>query len=376
MTGSSGQPPGDVTAVTGPDPDTNTSPTIRITPPEGLIGMVPYLLGFQPGQDIVIIGTRAPHHTVGITLRYPLDPAAVTGQVRHALAVLAMQNYDTAAAVGYGPDGLVTPFMECLRPEAEQHGIRFAELLRVDAGQQRYWSYLCADPDCCPPEGRPYDSRPDPALASSLPADVPTVLDSRKALVELAGPVVGEEAAMIQATRDAEQRLADIVSQAARTGRQAAGRRAVALAGIEATKHAIHTYRQGDRYTHDEGAWLSVCLRDLWVRDDAWSRMDPAEWKSHLQLWLGLTRLALPGYLPAPASLLAFVAWQSGNGALANVALDRALADDPHYSMALLLRQVIDSGAPPSMARVSITPEEVAERYAGHYRASTSGWLT
>jgi hypothetical protein len=36
------------------------------------------------------------------------------------------------------------------------------------------------------------------------------------------------------------------------------------------------------------------------------------------------------------------------NGALANVALDRALADNPHYSMALLLRQVIDSGAPPS----------------------------
>jgi hypothetical protein len=65
----------------------------------------------------------------------------------------------------------------------------------------------------------------------------------------------------------------------------------------------------------------------------------------------------------APAALLAFVAWQSGDGALANVALDRALADDPRYSMALLLRQVITAGAPPSLARLPMTPEEVAASY-------------
>jgi len=52
-----------------------------------------------------------------------------------------------------------------------------------------------------------------------------------------------------------------------------------------------------------------------------------------------------------------------GNGALANVALDRALADDADYSMAVLLRQVIDSGAPPSLARLPMTPDEVAASY-------------
>jgi hypothetical protein len=57
------------------------------------------------------------------------------------------------------------------------------------------------------------------------------------------------------------------------------------------------------------------------------------------------------------------VAWQSGNGALANVALDRALAEDANYSMAVLLRQVIDSGAPPSLARLPMTPEDVAASY-------------
>jgi hypothetical protein len=45
------------------------------------------------------------------------------------------------------------------------------------------------------------------------------------------------------------------------------------------------------------------------------------------------------------------------------VALDRALADDPQYSMAQLLRQVITAGTPPSLARLPMTPEEVAASY-------------
>jgi hypothetical protein len=76
-----------------------------------------------------------------------------------------------------------------------------------------------------------------------------------------------------------------------------------------------------------------------------------------------VARHAQPGYVAAPAALLAFVAWQCGDGALANVALDRALADDPRYSMAQLLRQVITAGAPPSLARLPMTPEEVAASY-------------
>jgi hypothetical protein len=48
---------------------------------------------------------------------------------------------------------------------------------------------------------------------------------------------------------------------------------------------------------------------------------------------------------------------------VANLALDRALADDPRYSMAVLLREAIDCGAPPSLARLPMTPEEVAASY-------------
>ena len=79
---------------------------------------------------------------------------------------------------------------------------------------------------------------------------------------------------------------------------------------------------------------------------------------------MDLVRRAQPGYVAAPASLLAFTAWQCGDGALANIALDRALADAPGYSMALLLQAALDAGMPPSTATSPMTPEQVAASYA------------
>jgi hypothetical protein len=70
----------------------------------------------------------------------------------------------------------------------------------------------------------------------------------------------------------------------------------------------IATYRGGGRYATDyQLAWITVALRDLRVRDDAWARMDPAYLDAHRRLWIDVTRRAQPGYVAAPASLLALV---------------------------------------------------------------------
>ena len=92
--------------------------------------------------------------------------------------------------------------------------------------------------------------------------------------------------------------------------------------------------------------------------------MDPEHRDAHLRLWTDLVRGAADAWVPAPASLLAFTAWQSGEGALANIAIDRALAADPGYSMAQLLREIMDAGVPPSAARLPMSPEEVERSYA------------
>jgi hypothetical protein len=117
-------------------------------------------------------------------------------------------------------------------------------------------------------------------------------------------------------------------------------------AGRAAISQALHRYRDDTRLTDDEAAWLTVLLRHIPIRDDAWLSTDADE--HPVRLWTDLTRRAQPDLVPAPASLLAFAAWRRGDGALAAVALDRALQADPTYSMALLLRQAIQAGIPPS----------------------------
>ena len=111
-------------------------------------------------------------------------------------------------------------------------------------------------------------------------------------------------------------------------------------------------------------AWLALVLTRVRIRDDAWARMDPAHRDAHRRLWTDVVRRAQPGYVAAPASLLAFTAWQGGDGALANIAIERALADTPGYSMALLLGDALNAGAPPSMATPPMTPDEVTASYA------------
>ena len=226
-------------------------------------------------------------------------------------------------------------------------------MLRVEG--DRYWSY----DDESSPEGTPFDTA---AIVTGL-EDTP--LADRAELAAMVAPVEGACAeSMRQATRRAEQHIAQLLVKVRKSDRPGEARHMIAAEGLAGVGAIIARYQDGGgSATDDEIAPVSVALRDLRVRDDAWARMDPAFKAQDVKLWTDVVRRAQPGYVAAPASLLAFVAWQSGNGALANVALDRALADDPKYSMAGLLRQVINAGAPPSLARLPMTPEEVAASY-------------
>jgi hypothetical protein len=216
---------------------------------------------------------------------------------------------------------------------------------------------------CCPAAGTPFAA--DSRAAFALTRAGGQVLADRAAVAARVAPLGGIDAeSMRQATRRAERHVRQLLARVRKSSRLGAARRMIAAEGLNAVGSMIGTYRAGGRYATDyQLAWITVTLRDLRVRDDAWARMDPEHADAHRRLWTDVTRRAQPGYVAAPASLLAFVAWQSGDGALANVALDRALADDLQYSMALLLRQVITAGTPPSLARLPMTPEEVAASY-------------
>jgi hypothetical protein len=322
---------------------------VRAASPAALLAVIPQLLGFVPDNCLVVVGTTGARSEVRLTLRYDLPAAGeadtATGLAAHAAGILAAQRLGTAVAVGYGPDPAVRPLAAALTQASAAAGVDLLDFLRVEDG--RYWSITCANPACCPAEGTPFS-----AVAYVAALDGTAVLASRAALAESLAPA--SSPAMRRATADAAQAGA------------ALGQRARASEGLAVTGALIARSRAGGPGPGDaEAARVTVALRDLRVRDDAWARMDPAHVEAHQRLWADLTRRAQPGYVAAPASLLAFTAWQAGDGALAQVALDRALADAPSYSMALLLRQVISAGAPPSLARLPMTPEEVAASYDG-----------
>jgi hypothetical protein len=343
------------------------SAPIRADSPEALLAVVPHLLGFMPEASLVVIGTEPPCGGVKVTLRYDLpDPsgAGIAADIAaHAIGVLGSQGITTMVAVGYGPGALVDLVAAAVRDAGREAGIDLQEFLRVEGG--RYWSYFCGDDECCPAAGVPIDPRPHAQAAAIGTAVEEKVLPGRAAVAARVAPLGGIAAeSMRQATRRAERHVTQLLAKARKSGRLGAVRHLIASEGLATVSAMITTYRAGGRYTADyQLARMTVALRDLRVRDDAWARMDPAHRDAHRRLWIDVARHAQPGYVAAPAALLAFVAWQCGDGALANVALDRSLADDPRYSMAQLLRQVITAGAPPSLARLPMTPEEVAASY-------------
>lgn len=245
-------------------------------------------------------------------------------------------------------------------------GVSVGEVLRADAG--RYWSLLCSSRDCCPAEGRPYDPGSHPAAAAMTQAGCEAHPD-RAALARTLQPPPGTAEQVRRATEAARRQLSELVARCEASGDRDPRLRA-ARAGRAAIQQAIRTYRAGGAITAaDQLAWLAMLLADLRVRDDAWARMDPAHNAEHLRLWTDVLRAAASECVPAPASLLAFTAWQAGNGALAACAIDRALAADPDYSMALLIGDAVQAGLPPSSARLPMTPAQVAASYA----AWTSG---
>jgi hypothetical protein len=321
------------------------------------------MLGFYPSRSLVVLGLGE-QGRVMVTFRYdlpePFDQQVASDIAHHAEYVLTRERLPAAMLIGYGPEGVVLPVLAQTAARIGNHGIQLQEALRADAG--RYWSLLCSDETCCPPEGSSYDPGSHPAAAAMTGAGLAAHPD-REALARTLQRPAGTADAIARSTDQARKRLARLVDGGAAAGDRDPKLRATRV-GRSQVQRAIRRYRAGgriDSFAHL--AWLAVLLSDIRVRDDAWARMTPAHREEHCRLWTDVVRAAATDFVPAPASLLAFTAWQAGNGALAAMAVDRALAADPGYSMAHLLAGAIEAALPPAAARMPMTPAAVAASY-------------
>ncbi|GAA2106323.1 DUF4192 domain-containing protein [Actinomadura alba] len=340
-----------------------------IRTPNDLISAVPYLLGFHPQSSLVAVGSGGPHGTCAMRVDLPPpglwpvgdDPEEVAAEAiaERIAEAMARNGFPLALLVGYGPAARVTPLIDATVPALAESGVLVREVLRVEG--DRFWSYLCHDPACCPAEGTRFDITTT-AVAAQATLDGQVALSGRAELARTVAPIGGmSRESMRLATRRAEGRLFGWVEEALDP---AVVQSRIVGDGLVFVRDLMCRVDAGGTVpTDDEVAWLGVMLTHLRVRDEAWVRVDMDRLDHHIEFWREVLRRVERGYAAAPACLLAYSAFSRGDGGLANVALERALDADPEYSMAHLLRDLISAGFPPSEARLRMTPAELAEAY-------------
>lgn len=317
-------------------------PRLAVRSPADLIAAVPYLLGFHPADSVVVVAMRGRRITFAARADLPGPAADAAAPARHLAEVIARQHAESATVLGFGPAARVTPAVDAVRAALAEAGLAVLDALRVTDG--RWGSYVCTEPECCPPDGTPYDPGASDVPAAAVFAGQ-VALPDRAALVAQVAPAGGPvRVAMRRATARAERRLTELIATA--PAADLLGGRSLRTAGVAAVRSALRRQRRGERLTDDEVAWLSLLLTHLPVRDHAWERTDGRD--EDIALWTDVLRRAEPELIAAPASLLAFAAWRAGQGALAAVALERALTEHPDYSLAGLLDDLLRRGVPPS----------------------------
>lgn len=363
---------------------------LRLGEPRELLALVPHLLGFRPRDSAVAVSLRGPRSRVGLVARVDLGDLAepVHGpQVARSLAAhLDRDGARRAVLVVYldGDDLVHDPrVLAATAHTAEAFDVPFGGLEVLVVGTSRYRCLAC-DETCCPSDGHPLRD-----------------LDSTRAGAEmvLAGSVVApgrEQVGCVPAApTDARRAVARVRRRRTEARLRAAAQGPAALAAWRVA--SLEAWRAlaaaGPDTVTSRTALLGrveAGLADRWVRDAvlvsalpgsgslperALSRSGPeqgAELRRALDVLVDPARGRAPGAEAdaacaaleavvahgrrgdqAPATtLLATFAWWRGDGVRAAVLLDRALADDPDYRLAHLMRSAVDAGLPPGWARV------------------------
>ncbi len=318
----------------------------RLRTPGEIAAVTPLLVGFEPRESLVGLSLRGPGRTVGLVLRVDLSESPLlVEQVVHALvrdgARSALLLVHTAARSD-GDDHPWAGLVGAVESRLQQRRVPVTEALLVRDG--RWWSYRCRL-TCCPPEGLPVEggSAKVQAVAAEQAFGGRAQLASREELVASVEPVLP------LGSRPAEQLQERALGDLRRRLRlDPVAARRLELARWRA---ALEAWEQRPGSLEPEAAArLVAALHPVLVRDQvaAWclDRPEPL-----LGLLLQLCRSSVPPHDAPVCAVLAWVAYAQGQGALALVAVDRALRTDAAYSLAKLLEQAVERVVPPEEVR-------------------------
>ena len=178
--------------------------------------------------------------------------------------------------------------------------IPIPEFIIVSKGRWR--SVLCTDLECCPPKGTPLTPKPKRELL-----------------------------ARIGTIEEIDYSMPDFQK--------------LQQSGALAVNDLLVEYREkGSGVSLNLVALVLVRLLDLQVRDYALGVANDSIQNEMLSIWRWIVSIAPKGYIAPPATLFAELSYENGDSATAMRFIEKALADDPEYQLAKLLRRTFAAG--------------------------------
>jgi hypothetical protein len=333
-------------------------PEVRLSEPGEIAAALPHLLGFHPRESVVLIalggsGGRLVQVTARADLPRRWDAAELARsmadrisreQVVAAIVAVVSEAEDVDGVAG-GADLPHRALVHQLVLALAAHDVPVREALLVRGG--RWWSFDCPHACCAAGAGTPLPEGTSELAAESV-ANGRVVAADRAELAGRIAPVGDLGAAMAAAVLRVGQALA---------GRKLAeGGDVVAAASWSAVTDAVARLGPGQvaRLPDEDVARVAWGLRDPAVRDRAIALCLGDDAAAAEQLWIECVRRVPAPLDAAPATLLAVIAWLRGDGASAGLALERARASDPGYSLAALLEEALDACVPPAELRALV----------------------
>ncbi|NUP50658.1 MAG: DUF4192 family protein [Catenulispora sp.] len=172
--------------------------TVRLASPGSVVASIPLLFGFHPDNSLVVLGIggaagggRYIRHGVRI------DLDEIRGRERAAALELAARLRDheaeIAILVAFGPRAatgakarpdhcrkLMAAFRAQIEAAPTEERVTVVDALYTC--NNRWWSYMCRNPRCCPTTGTPVPAEAPPALATAMSTRGHTVYPTREAL--------------------------------------------------------------------------------------------------------------------------------------------------------------------------------------------------
>ena len=326
---------------------------IQIDGPANLLATVPYLLGFNPEKSLVIVAVKGQQDQVVVSMTLDL-PEKIED-----LDANFMNNLKETLKRS-GADGLVAIFYVEINPQGLQS---ISDLLMTEISSEfhvrdilwvcdfKWASYLCSDQTCCPQEGR------------RLEIDKPSIAQTELVLAgRSVAPKRSDLTNFLEITR-VNQELIPLLSQFARQKAKAEHNKS--LVKWESTQFKFLASRKASQDLVSKlSARLLFGLTDIPIRDAllahhielAQINEDPNQYLFQLaQNWAQVAKVAPDTFRPPICTCIAVFMWQAGEGILARSAIEFALAQDPQFHLAKLIKNALDSGMPPWEFRDAFT---------------------